>query len=149
MLAGGVLGRGFVGAAVTPVDSSDGDLMKTFIIALAWLIAAGCNRPEARKEPPAADNTKVNERDHGDSVTPPDQNENKQDVEITAEVRKELMSNHDLSTTAQNVKIVTQNGVVTLRGPVESASEKQTVHAVAQKAPGTQRVDDQLEIKSK
>jgi len=123
--------------------------MKTLIIASALVVAAGCNRPEARKEPPPPDNTKVNERDHGDSVTPPNQDEDTEDVEITAEVRKELMSNHDLSTTAQNVKIVTQKGVVTLRGPVETAAEKRTIHAAAQKAPGAQRVDDQLEIEKK
>ncbi len=125
--------------------------MKTFIIAFAWVVAAGCNRPDAtdRKDPPAADNTKKNERDRGDSVTPPDQKENQDDITISAEVRKQLMSNHDLSTDAQNVKVVTKNGVVTLRGPVASDTEKQTVHAAAQNVPGTQRVDDQLEIKSK
>jgi hyperosmotically inducible protein len=125
--------------------------MKTFLIAFAWVVAAGCAQRDVdkRKDPPAADDTKKNARDRSDTVTPLDQKEDSRDIEITAEVRKELVGNHDLSMTAKNVKVVTRDGVVTLRGPVETDAEKATVHAAAQKVVGDQRVDDQIEIAPK
>ena len=58
------------------------------------------------------------------------------------------MADKSLSTNAHNVKIITANGVVTLRGPVKSAAEKANIGAKAQQAAGVRRVDNQLEIAS-
>src|SRR5215208_2530257 len=71
---------------------------------------------------PAPNNTAVNKRDADRATkTPIDQNENQADVNMTAEIRKRVLDDKDLSTNAHNAKIITANGKVTLRGPVNSA----------------------------
>ena len=71
--------------------------------------------PTARR--PSADNTEVNVRDRSEAAkTPIDQNENQKDIDITANIRKRVVDTK-MSVNAQNVKIITQDGKVTLRGP--------------------------------
>src|SRR5205085_11360508 len=78
----------------------------------------------------AADNTEVNKRDRKTgAVTADQQKENQGDRELTANIRKALMDNKELSTYAHNVKIVSVNGMVTLKGPVRSEDEKKAVEA--------------------
>jgi osmotically-inducible protein OsmY len=97
-----------------------------------------------------ADNSGKNARDRGDeTITPADQGGSAADREVTANVRKAIVEDDALSMNAHNVKIITQNGVVTLRGPVKSASEKSSVAAKAQKVAGVKRVDNKLEIETK
>ncbi len=94
-----------------------------------------------------ADNTGRNARDaDGTTLTPMDQGESEADRSITQQIRKAVVNHDQLSTNAKNVKIITQNGVVTLRGPVKSAEEKAAIATVAQKTTGVKRVDNQLEI---
>jgi osmotically-inducible protein OsmY len=94
-----------------------------------------------------ADNTGRNVRDRDDAAkTPTDQGGSESDRNITAHIRKEIVSNDGLSTNAHNVKIITTDGIVTLRGPVKSPQEKAWVVAAAHRAPGVKRVEDQLEI---
>ena len=108
---------------------------------LAIQIAAG---NEAR---PDADNTGRNVRDRdGGTLTPTDQGSGESDRNITAQIRREVVANDALSMNAHNVKIITTEGVVTLRGPVKSSQEKVAVGAVAQRAAGVKRVDNQLEV---
>jgi hyperosmotically inducible periplasmic protein len=96
---------------------------------------------------PDADNTGRNVRDRDESArTPTDQGGSEADRNITAHIRKEIVANDNLSTNAHNVKIITTDGVVTLRGPVKTTQEKAAVAAAAQRAPGVKRVDNQLEI---
>jgi hyperosmotically inducible periplasmic protein len=96
-----------------------------------------------------ADNTKRNVRDRdGKTLTPMDQGGSAADRDVTAAIRKAIVDNDELSTNAQNVKIVTVAGVVTLRGPVETPAEKAAIAATAEKTTGVKRVDNQLEIKS-
>lgn len=98
---------------------------------------------------PAADNTARNERDRGgDTKTPGDQAENEADLKITQEVRRAITSDDSLSTNAQNVKIITDNGTVTLRGPVKSEKEKTDIESKAKQIAGVKKVDNQLEIAS-
>jgi hyperosmotically inducible periplasmic protein len=104
--------------------------------------------------PPAAnpavqpDNTKVNERDKNSAApTPPDQKENESDLKITQHVRQAVMADGSLSFTAKNVKIITQNGKVTLRGPVKSTQERDAIEAAARKVAGVTQVDNQIEVK--
>lgn len=98
--------------------------------------------------PPAPDNTGRNERDRdGGTVTPPNQSESAADVKITADVRSAITSDSAMSVNARNVKIITQNGVVTLRGPVETQAEKDAIDAKAKAVAGVSRVDNQLEVK--
>jgi osmotically-inducible protein OsmY len=93
-----------------------------------------------------ADNTARNVRDRGDTLTPPDQGGSAADRDMTAKIRKAIVDDDSLSTDAHNVKIITQSGAVTLRGPVKSAEEKAAVAAKAERIAGVKRVDNQLEI---
>jgi hyperosmotically inducible periplasmic protein len=95
----------------------------------------------------APDNTGRNVRDRGgDTLTPGDQSENQADRTLTQQVRRELMADKSLSTDAKNIKIITMNGVVTLRGPVNTLQEKSTIEAKAQSVAGPNNVDSQLEV---
>ncbi|MEW6271594.1 MAG: BON domain-containing protein [Thermodesulfobacteriota bacterium] len=108
---------------------------------------AGSQRSQDQAAQSAPDNTGRNVRDRDDaSVTPMDQGNSEQDLKTTQQIRREVVSDDNLSTKAHNVKIVTNNGVVTLRGPVESAEEKERIASVAKKVAGEGKVRDQLEV---
>jgi len=103
----------------------------------------------ARAEGYPADNSGKNVRDRKHSaVTAGDQSNAQSDINITREIRKSVMADKGLSTNAHNVKIITVNGVVTLRGPVKNTQEKASIAAKAQHAAGVTRVDNQIEIAS-
>lgn len=94
------------------------------------------------------DNTRVNERDrNGDSLTPIDQGNSEADRRMTQQIRQALMNTSGLSFNAKNVKIITLNGKVTLRGTVNSEQERNTVDGAARKIAGTDQIDDLLEVK--
>jgi len=134
--------------------------MKTVIlIAFALAAAAGCDRAEDKAigaEHPSmdgkpasadADNTKKNERDRAEAaLTPGDQGESEADRSITQSIRQAVVKDDALSFTAKNIKIITVDGVVTLRGPVKSDKEKTDIGALAQQVSGIKRVDNQLEV---
>lgn len=95
----------------------------------------------------APDNTGRNVRDRGgETKTPGDQAENEADRTITQNVRQAITSDDSLSTSAQNVKIISNDGNVTLRGPVKSEQEKKEIEAKAKQVAGVKRVDNQLEV---
>jgi hyperosmotically inducible protein len=97
-----------------------------------------------------ADNTGKNERDRGGSTaTPGDQGGSEADRRVTQQIRKAVVDDSKLSAAAKNVKIITAEGVVTLRGPVKTSQEKSQIAAIAQRVDGVKRVDNQLEIESK
>lgn len=99
----------------------------------------------ARAEP---DNTGKNARDRDDAtLTPEDQSGTEPDREMTRGIRRVLTASDQLSTSAKNIKIITVNGKVTLRGPVASEQEKQTIQAEAERIAGAGSVDNQLEVK--
>ncbi len=105
--------------------------------------------PAVAEEHPDADNTAKNARDrNSDTLTPTDQGGSAAESEITAKIRQAIVKDDALSVQAHNVKIITIDGSVTLRGPVKSAAEKAAVTAQAQRIAGAARVDDQLEIES-
>ncbi len=91
-------------------------------------------------------NTGVNVRDRNDSTkTPLDQNENEADIKVTADIRSRVVDT-EMSVIAQNVKIITQDGRVTLRGPVDNAGEKTQIENIAMDVAGKDNVDSLLEI---
>ena len=96
-----------------------------------------------------ADNTKVNKRDQSSSaVTADQQKANVTDRELTRNIRRSIMADKSLSTYAHNIKIVSQNGTVTLKGPVKSEEEKKTVIAKAVAVAGSaDKVTDQVSVK--
>jgi osmotically-inducible protein OsmY len=145
----------------------------TLIACLACAAAVGCNNNAARTAnkqnlpnssstsnsdarvekndsgPPKPDNTAINKRDaDGDTKTPLDQSNAKEDVDKTAEIRRRVVDLPDVSTNARNVKIVTgTDGKVTLRGPVENAAEHDAIVKIAKEVAGDDKVDDQIEVK--
>ncbi len=99
---------------------------------------------------PPPDNTKVNQRDrNANEPTADQQKENRSDRDITQQVRQALLKDKSLSTYAHNVKVITQNGMVTLKGPVRSEEEKKAVEAKAEEVAGAGKVTDQLDVKPK
>ena len=118
-------------------------------LSLSVGLVAGCGTKNEDSQPAAkeADNTGVNKRDRAESaVTPTDQKENETDLRITQDVRKAIVDDGALSFDAKNVKIVTSGAVVTLRGPVKDAAEKNAIEAKAKQVAGVTRVDNQLEL---
>ena len=100
---------------------------------------------------PAAEleNTEQNVRDSSDTtLTPEDQKENSADRKITASIRRAVVKNKSLSLNAHNIKIITRDGLVTLRGPVEKSAEITKLQAIAKKVKGVKQVDNQLEPKT-
>lgn len=98
---------------------------------------------------PAADNTATNKVDRsGDTKTPMDQSEAAANIKITADIRRAIMDDKSMSINAQNCKIITdQNGLVTLRGPVNSQAEKDSIEAKAKAIAGGTKVNNLLEVK--
>jgi osmotically-inducible protein OsmY len=95
------------------------------------------------------ENTEVNVRDKDNTtLTPEDQKETKKDIRITAHIRKAVVKNKSLSMDAHNAKIITRNGVVTLRGPVKNVAESKKLQKIAMKTRGVTQVDNQLENKA-
>ena len=95
----------------------------------------------------AADNSAQNARDRdNNTMTPMDQSNKPEDIDITRRVRQAVESDSGLSTDAKNVKIITVDGVVWLRGPVKTAQEKETIARTAHKIVGAHNVHDQLEV---
>ncbi len=94
-----------------------------------------------------ADNTARNVRDRNDrTLTPLDQGRSQADTDTTAQIRKGILDGKDMSIKARNVKIITNNGRVTLRGPVSSAEEKRMIGAIANTIARSENVDNQLEV---
>ena len=109
-------------------------------VALMMTSTASIGRAGDRATTPAeaqypADDTGRNTRDSdGKTLTAADQSNSKSDVEITRQIRQAIVKDGSLSTSAHNVKIITNGGVVTLRGPVASVKEKTVVAAEAQRS---------------
>ena len=97
-----------------------------------------------------ADNTKVNQRDqNANEPTADQQKDNRSDRDITQQIRRAIVKDKSLSTYAHNAKIITQNGQVTLKGPVRSDDEKKTIEAKAAEVAGEDKVTSELEVKPK
>jgi len=105
--------------------------------------------PEANAEP---DNTAVNARDTNRQTREPklpiDQKEDKADIDLTAKIRQRVLATEGMSINARNVKIITADGKVTLRGPVASTNERDTIARIAREVAGDSNVDDQIEVKA-
>ena len=97
----------------------------------------------------APDNSAQNGRDrNGDSMTPMDQSNKPEDIDLTRRVRQAVEADSSLSTDAKNVKIITVDGVVWLRGPVKSAQEKAEIARAAHHIAGARNVHDEMQIAS-
>ena len=125
--------------------------MQGFIVLLfsAFLIV-GCSKAEDKQVSNTAvepDNSGRNVRDRDEqSKTAGDQSENEADRTITQKVRDAITADDALSVNGKNVKIITSDGTVTLRGPVKDDKEKAEIEAKAKRVAGVKKVDNQLEI---
>lgn len=133
-------------------------MKKTILLCYLTLFAlggfAGTASPTERTTAPPAqtapDNTGRNVRDRGGAtLTPGDQSESEADRTLTQQIRQAVVADDSLSTMAKNIKIITIDGVVTLRGPVQSPREKEKIEAKAQQIAGIDRIDNQLEVKER
>ena len=130
--------------------------MKTIIVLLFFstLLVVACSKnrsdnKQVSQTAAEADNTGRNVRDRNEGMkTAGDQSENEADRTITQNIRKAITEDDSLSTNAKNVKIITNDGTVTLRGPVKSEKEKADIEAKAKQVAGVKSVDNQLEIAS-
>ena len=123
------------------------------LLLLSMVLIVGCSKDRSEdkqvSQTAEADNSGRNVRDRsGDTKTPGDQSENEADRTITQNIRQAITADDSLSTNAKNVKIITSDGTVTLRGPVKSEKEKTEIEAKAKQVAGVKRVDNQLEIAS-
>jgi hyperosmotically inducible protein len=111
-------------------------------------VVASAQEPSTQQASPALDNTKVNERDRSQNEPTADQQkDNRSDRDITQQIRQSIMKDKSLSTYAHNIKIVTKDGQVTLKGPVRSEDEKQAIEAKAAEVARDGKVTSELNIK--
>ena len=110
------------------------------VTAFSWLFCLGL---AAQQTPPKADNTRENK---ASGPTADQQKETEADRKLSQEIRKALVADKSLSTYAQNIKIISSNGTVTLRGPVRSTTEKAAIEAKAKQIAGVTAVDNALTI---
>jgi hyperosmotically inducible periplasmic protein len=95
------------------------------------------------------DNTKVNKRDRDRSEPTADQQKgNASDRDMTKKIRQSIVADKSLSTYAHNVKVISQNGVVTLKGPVRSEEEKKAIESKAMEVVGSGgRINNEMSVK--
>ena len=116
------------------------------MIGLIGLTASAANNAH----PIQPDNSAINERDRPDGSKTADRQAStgkKHDVELVRMIRQDLTNDYSLSTYGKNVKILSQDGVITLRGPVRTREEKLQIGSTAKKTAGVNRVNNQLQIK--
>ena len=119
------------------------------VVAMAALVGALLAPTLAAGAQTAPDNTKANQQDRAKGAATADQQkDNASDRDITHKIRQAVMDDKSLSTYAHNVKVVAQDGQVTLKGPVRSENEKKTVEAKAVEVAGAGHVSNQITIAS-
>ncbi len=115
-----------------------------FMTAIVTLAFVGSN---SFSEGTASDNTKTNERDQSSyELTADQQSLSRKDAELTRQIRKEIMKDKSLSIYAQNVKIISMNGLVTLKGPIRTEDEQRRILQKAKSFAGAANVVDQMDI---
>ena len=126
------------------------NVVRTFLCT-GLLLGVGVlmNAQEPNSQTPAAsDNTKTNQRDRSaNEPTADQQKDNRSDRDITQQIRQSIVKDKSLSTYGHNVKVITQNGQVTLKGPVKSEDEKKAIEAKAAEVAGENKVSSELNVK--
>lgn len=117
--------------------------------ALAVSLILGCAPfVVVAQEQPQADNTKVNKRDRSKrEPTADQQKENSSDRDLAKNIRRAIVKDKSLSTYAHNIKVIAQNGTVTLKGPVHTEDEKRAIEAKASEIAGRENVKSEISVK--
>jgi len=136
-------------------------MKKTGLVLLVSLLGLGtaCTKDNdystreqtsSSSQPPDADNTARNKQTDPDALalkdTPLDQGETDADLRITSSIRKSIVNDKALSTDAHNIKIMTNAGKVTLRGPVKSVAERAKIEGYTKLTAGVDQIDNMLEV---
>jgi hyperosmotically inducible periplasmic protein len=120
------------------------------LVALASQLMIGmplAARAQDQANPPSSTAPDNSSRNKNHANTADNQKGNSSDREITQKIRQSIMADNSLSTYAHNVKIITQGGRVTLKGPVGNQNEKETIASKAAEVAGAGMVNDQLTVK--
>jgi hyperosmotically inducible periplasmic protein len=127
-------------------------VIRTLLLATLLLnnMAVFSTEPQNKQQGTDVDNTKVNKGDETQQQPTADQQkENSSDREITRKIRRSIVKDKSLSTYAHNIKIITQGGSVTLKGPVRSAEEKKAVEGKAAAIAGEAKVKSEIQVTGK
>lgn len=93
------------------------------------------------------DNTRVNKRDReATELTADNQTSSTSDMNMTRRIRQEIMKETSFSTYAQNVKVITVGGKVTVKGPVRSEQELSTIMKLARQVAGAMNVKNEMAV---
>ena len=123
--------------------------MKRIIISILCLPDVAVSAFAEDNSTPAADYSARIKRDRsGETQTSGDLSNSSPDIKTTAAIRSAIMHDDSLSMMAKNVKIVAENGAVTLRGPVKNAAEKAKIAQLAQNAAQGVKIENQIEVKA-
>jgi hyperosmotically inducible protein len=124
--------------------------IKALLVQFVLLGALGAVWAQQDSQGAAPDNTKVNQRDRNKAEPTADQQKNTQtDRQLVQQIRKALVKDKELSTYGHNLKIIAQNGMVTLKGPVKSDEEKQAIEAKAAEIAGSDKVTSEIQVAPK
>jgi len=114
---------------------------------LSVLPVAGVAQEAAPADQTSPDNTKINKRDRNSTeATADQQKEDKTDLELARKIRRSIVADKSLSTYAHNIKVIAQNGTVTLKGPVHTDDEKKAIEQKAAAIAGSDKVNNELSV---
>jgi osmotically-inducible protein OsmY len=126
---------------------------RTILFGGALLLGSGAlmiAQDAAPQNAPATDNTQINQRDRNPNEPTADkQQNNRSDRDITQHIRKAITADKSFSEYARNVKVITRNGQVTLKGPVRTDDEKSAIEIKAKAIAGDGNVTNDLTVKPK
>ena len=132
---------------IRPESFKKSSLLKNGLTLICLLVLANCTRSRSGTASEyGADNSARNSNSEQQS-TAQSQKENSLDLSITQKIRQAIVDDNSLSMNARNVKIITRDGQVTLRGPVDTGVEKENIENKATSVAGVSHVDNQLEVK--
>lgn len=125
-------------------------MKKQYYMAFLCVLLCACEADKSKPIPSDVTNTGRNVRDRNpQAMTSGDQSENEVDRTITQKIRQAVVAEENFSTNAKNIKIITVNGIVTLRGPVNSEEEKNEIARIASSVAGVKNIDNYLEVNRK
>src|SRR5271154_2476507 len=142
--AGEFQGNRFIWQVSTGGTKMTGGFMKFSRVCLSIGSLLFCTTLMAASALQDPDNTKMNKDQP--SPTADQQKMNPTDRALTQKIRKSIHDDKNLSTYAHNIKIITQDGKVTLRGPVRSDEEKSALQAKAEAVAGAENVTNKLKV---
>lgn len=121
--------------------------MRHLISPLVLCVACACSNDHMHDVRAGDSSTQSKNNQAGKGVTATDQSNNPADVDLTARVRRALVDDSSLSVMAENLTVVSKDGVVTVRGAVKSADEVTRVENVVRGVTGVSRVDAHIDVK--